>query len=285
VAVAAFCAGSHTTPCFAILTCRPKDELLEKPLGRLQKSAAPQLDKKQQRLKGKPAAAATATNDSAAAPLFVGLHAGPSPAFPVLDATSVTNEEAWADGRLLRVGEQQYRVDLNPPLLDQVVLHGRPFVGIPLVPAVQLHFADEAACQWQWQRQAPGGAWQPLPGATRRRYVPLPEDAGCLLRVQCTPGRHVWATEDAAAAGTGAAGAAGAAGRKQELVVLGAAGWAQCSPVEVPPSPAAAAPRHELTQQATSPPLLRVVTYNILADQYAATETAKNVIFAHCPPQ
>jgi 2',5'-phosphodiesterase len=28
-----------------------------------------------------------------------------------------------------------------------------------------------------------------------------------------------------------------------------------------------------------------VVTYNILADQYAATDAAKNVIFAHCPPQ
>lgn len=53
----------------------------------------------------------------------------------------------------------------------------------------------------------------------------------------------------------------------------------------LPPSPAAAAPRHALTQQPTASPDLRVLTYNILADQYAATETAKNVIFAHCPPQ
>ncbi|KFM23754.1 2',5'-phosphodiesterase 12 [Auxenochlorella protothecoides] len=35
--------------------------------------------------------------------------------------------------------------------------------------------------------------------------------------------------------------------------------------------------------EATVPPRLRVVSYNILADQYAATERAKSVLFGHCP--
>lgn len=68
-------------------------------------------------------------------------------------------------------------------------------------------------------------------------------------------------------------------------MVLGAPGCAECGPVAVPPAPAAAAARHAFTAQPTAPPELRVVTYNILADQYAATDAAKNVIFAHCPPE
>ena len=130
-------------------TCRsrrPKDELLEKPLGRLQKSAAPQPDRQQKRQKGKSAAdggagAGGAAPAAAAAPPaapFVGLHAGPSPEHPVLDAGAITNEEAWRQGRLLRIGEATYRVELNPPFVDRVELHARAFVGIPLVPAVQV---------------------------------------------------------------------------------------------------------------------------------------------------
>lgn len=133
----------------------------------------------------------------------------------------------------------------------------------------QLHFAEEGECRWQWHRQpASGGAFEPLPGATGRRYWPLPEDAGCRLRVECTPARH-----DAAAASGG-----------KELV-LGVPMAAECGPVEVPPVPAAAEARHALTAERTASPQLRVVTYNILADQYAGTDTARDVIFAHCPPE
>lgn len=32
-------------------------------------------------------------------------------------------------------------------------------------------------------------------------------------------------------------------------------------------------------------PCFRVASYNILADQYAATDRAKTVLFAHCPPE
>ncbi|KAL4445318.1 hypothetical protein ABPG77_011143 [Micractinium sp. CCAP 211/92] len=259
---------------------RPKDELLEKPLTRLQKSAAPPIDRQQRRAaqKGKDGGAA----DAAALPQppFVGLHAGPSVETPVLDAGSLTNEQAWRQGRLLRIGDAQYRVELNPPLLDRLELHARPFVGIPLMPVVQLHFADEAACQWRWYRQRAGGEWEPIVGAASRRFTPRPEDEGCRLRVECTPGRLAASPVDASPSAL-----AGSSGGADAELALGTPGAAECGPVAVPPSPAAAAPRHALTQQPTVPPELRVLTYNILADQYAATETAKNVIFAHCPPQ
>lgn len=134
---------SSTRPwsCLSSCLCRPKDELLEKPLTRLQKSAAPPIDRQQRRAaqKGKDGGAA----DAAALPQppFVGLHAGPSVETPVLDAGSLTNEQAWRQGRLLRIGDAQYRVELNPPLLDRLELHARPFVGIPLMPVVQVRLA------------------------------------------------------------------------------------------------------------------------------------------------
>ncbi|PSC75583.1 2, 5 -phosphodiesterase 12 [Micractinium conductrix] len=251
---------------------RPKDELLEKPLGRLQKSAAPQQDKQARRQAGKKPNAAAADSAGGAGPAaaeaspFVGLHAGPSETHPVLDAGVVTNEEAWRHGRLLRVGGTQYQVVLNPPFLARMEVHAAAFVGIPLMLVVQLHFAEEEACRWAWYRQQPGSAaWEPIPGVTSRRYTPAPEDVGCHLRVECTPARP--------------------SSEPGEEAVLGEGGFADCGPVGVPPAPAAVAPRHALTRQQTAAPELRVVTYNILADQYAATETAKNVIFAHCPPQ
>ena len=107
---------------------------------RLQKSAAPQPDKRQKggRQAAATAAAAAAAAGADAASPFVGLHAGPSADHPVLDAAALTNEQAWVQGRLLRIGEAEYAVEVNPPLLDRVELHARPFVGIPLVPAVQV---------------------------------------------------------------------------------------------------------------------------------------------------
>ena len=34
----------------------------------------------------------------------------------------------------------------------------------------------------------------------------------------------------------------------------------------------------------TDPPVVRVLTYNLLADQYAASDYAKAHLFAHCHP-
>ena len=56
-------------------------------------------------------------------------------------------------------------------------------------------------------------------------------------------------------------------------------------PVQRGPAVTAGAHRHPLTAQPLGPPGLRVVTYNILADQYVATEHAQNVLFAYCPPE
>jgi hypothetical protein len=113
------------------------------------------VDRQQKRQKGKqavvaapsaqalpPGAAAAAA--SGAGP-FVGLYAGPSEQHPVLDAAAVTNEEAWRQGRLLRIGDDSYEIELNPPLLDRIELHARPFVGIPLVPTFQVRALEPSS--------------------------------------------------------------------------------------------------------------------------------------------
>jgi 2',5'-phosphodiesterase len=43
--------------------------------------------------------------------------------------------------------------------------------------------------------------------------------------------------------------------------------------------------RHALTAAPLPPTGLRVVTYNILADQYAASDYARSVLFSYCPQQ
>lgn len=58
------------------------------------------------------------------------------------------------------------------------------------------------------------------------------------------------------------------------------------TPVVVPqPEGAAGIGRHHLTSVPLARPGLRVVSYNILADQYSGTEAARNVLFRNCPAE
>jgi 2',5'-phosphodiesterase len=264
---------------------RPKDELLERPLARLQRGAAPPPPRR------RPGAAAA--DAPAEPPLpFVGLHAGATPDTPLLDPAAVTNEAAWRGGRLLRVGDAAFAVSLNPPAADALRIHPGAFVGVPLAPVPELQFAELEACEWAWARRAPGAArraggaggaggkkgkkgaasaappadaeagWEPIPGAAARSYAPAPGDAGFTLRATCTPGRRA------------------TSGARER----GAPVSAEAGPVAAPPAPPAGAARAAATALATVAPRVRLVCYNLLADQYAATARAKEVLFAHCPP-
>jgi 2',5'-phosphodiesterase len=282
---------------------RPRNEPLEKSLARIQKSAEPQGDKKRQRRnQTRPSSqqqqqqqsfetrvAAPEPPSQSAGSLFVGLHSGSTPLDPLIDPGKTTNEEAWKPGHLLRVGDASYVVELNPPIVQGLEAHGQLFVGIPVVPTPKLLFADVQRCTWQWQRRVSEQAtatddsraapttsseWSLIPGATGRAYTPREADEGCILRVLCTPARrHDGACEFDAANG--------------ENILFGDPLLSnEFGTVKRPPSNGGAGRgRHELTRDYLASPHVRVVTYNVLADQYAATESAKNVIFASCPPQ
>ncbi len=57
----------------------------------------------------------------------------------------------------------------------------------------------------------------------------------------------------------------------------------ETDPVTAGPAFTPAAQRHAHTSTPLAPPGVRVVTYNILADQYASTDYAQEHLFAYCP--
>jgi 2',5'-phosphodiesterase len=96
-------------------------------------------------------------------------------------------------------------------------------------------------------------------GGRSASYAPAPADVGHELRVIVTPGAP-----------------GGARGEPAAAAVAGA--------VEPGPAARAADERADAVPTWTTPPRLRVVTYNLLADQYAASDYAKAHLFNHCPP-
>lgn len=104
-----------------ILT-RPKEELLDKPLGRILKSAyPPQANSRGGKKRQADAAAAAPAPEASQAEPAVVLHEGPSLDSPLLDPATTTNAEAWTQhGRLLVVGEQRFVVELNPPFVERL---------------------------------------------------------------------------------------------------------------------------------------------------------------------
>lgn len=249
---------------------RPKEELLEKPLARLLANlSAPGKGKKH---KGR---SQQATDPSSAQPASASVAVLAGLTQPSLDASSVTNEAAWVTGHVLQLGEARLPILRNPPLTAKLDVYGDAFVGIPLVPVPQLLFADEDACSWEWEVQRPpASVWTRVGGdpacsagrGVQRTYIPTPEDVGALVRVRCTPGRR---------------GKGGAAPTWGEAALAVAGGRVQPHPATQPGPAKVRIPPARL--EATVPPRLRVVSYNILADQYAATERAKSVLFGHCP--
>ena len=298
---------------------RPKDEPLEKTLSRMARSALPAAARKGgkvQQKKGPTAAAAagsaavvekqggtaTATTTAeqliAATALFPPTSSSSSPPRPIPGETP--NGDAWplAAGGTLRVGERAFSIIVNPPTVLRLSLSAAaPLSGLPLSPAVDALFADRGAARHAWFRRhrlGEGGAtdahaWEEIEGETGAAFVPRSEDVGCFLKVVVTPARRREAPSSSAAA-----------------LVLGAPVAAESS---VPVSQGPALPpwhgrvkeeekegaggneARNRTSSFSAPRFsaasnrLRVVTYNLLADQYAASDYAKSHLFSHCHPR
>lgn len=188
--------------------------------------------------------------------------------------------------RSLQVGPFWYDIVYNPPIVDKLALPARPMAGFPVLPAATLQFSDAGACQWRWLRRpaaAPAAAAWEDTGCREMMFTPQNGDIGCALRVECRPGRFV-APAGAPPAGAASSHPSGA----HSGVLLGEAAIADVGPVSHGPeataarlrAPAAAKPPAPLPG---APPAFRIMTYNILADQYAASDYAKTVLFNYCP--
>jgi len=309
---------------------RPITELLEKPLARLRANLAPE--------KGKKVKKKAKTQDSAAPVEQAGSAQGEDLRVELYedeDATrlipgSTRNQEAWTRGSVLRLGPQLFELTLNPPTVESLSLQRFAMVGYPLLPTLNLSFCHPGATQWKWSRHAKregelGERWEDT-GCREMRYTPTEADLGCMLRVECLPGR--WdegqhhhhggpgssdntnsncsivensgncanssssssgndgiscSTADAAAAV--AAGSSSREGHQHHL--QGEVVAALTGPVGAgPPSPAAEV-RVPGDSGATPvmAPGFRVMSYNILADQYAGTAYAQQVLFDYCPTE
>lgn len=249
---------------------RPKDEALEKPLARIKASVLPN-DKKQKRKKGQQGDVSQAQQElqQQLDALTVALYEDEAGTRQIDSSTS--NVDAWPSARLLRVGQDLFEILVNPPIVESISLPGFPMVGYPVLPVYSLAFADEDACAWRWLRRRSSGdagassgagataaEWEDT-GCREVCYTPTPTDEGCSLRVECIPARG---------------GPAAASGEPLS---------ADAGPVRPGPELPAARSRHLAPPAPVAAPGFRVMSYNILADQYAGTAYAQKVLFNYCP--
>ena len=250
--------------------------------------------------------------------------------FPRIIPGSTRNQEAWTCASVLRLGPQLFELTLNPPTVESLSLQRFAMVGYPLLPTLNLSFCHPGATQWKWSRHAKregelGEGWEDT-GCRAMRYSPTEADLGCMLRVECLPGRwdegphhhHGTANSsdnsnskcgtaenlgngakssssssggDGISCNTGDVAAAVAAGSsssgEHQHLLQGEVLAALTGPVGAgPPSPAAEVRvRGDSGATAVTAPGFRVMSYNILADQYAGTAYAQQVLFDYCPTE
>lgn len=185
---------------------------------------------------------------------------------PVSEAA--TNAEAWQDGAELLVGNVIYRVERNPPICQELDLPRHVMAGFPVCPCIKLEFSDPDHSLFVWFKQQAKGEAGDSPGnpappqweevGHERVFTPAVGDIGMRLKVRCTPGDGQ------------------RSGESRELEVEG--------PVEAGPGACTFDERHLYTQRLTEEPVIRTVSYNLLADVYAQTEHARTVLFPYCAP-
>ncbi|MEW5308605.1 MAG: hypothetical protein WDW38_000550 [Sanguina aurantia] len=128
-------------------------------------------------------------------------------------------------------------------------------------------------------------------------YTPTPEDEGYVLRLEVTPG--VMHQRSQAGAGSSsvdshaAADSAGVAavastarvvpGSVEHVLWLGEPMSMETGIVAARPFPTSASMRAGHVSGPTVSPSLRILSYNILADQYAGSVYAQDVLFSYCP--
>ena len=186
---------------------------------------------------------------------------------------SLTNETAWKDGASLKIGAETFTVEVNPPTVKSLLLPENIMSGFPVMPYLELEFGGKQYCRYKWYKSTndsddqassvPASAkeilnWEEV--GNEFLYTPSVLDVGCYLKLTCAPG-NAKRVSDVTSEMT------------SSLTV--AAGPGFC-PFDA---------RHMYTKKQTADySTFRVVSYNILADNYAKDEFAQKVLFPYCPP-
>ena len=271
---------------------RPRDEPLEKALARLRAKTAPAPSKKDKRRQGKPSEEplmAQAASDPSSPSTTIALYLDLSSKVEVHPST--LGSQAWREGRVLQVGDELFSIVYNPPMVTGerglVMSSKRVIVGMPLTAHPYLLFADKDLSRFKWEvRAANGGSgsgsgsghepWVEVEGAAAGGavYRPSIDDLGKTLRVTCTPARRRSAADQ------------GGDEEDQEIIV-GESTSVESNPVEAGPEASVLSIRgpHRRPLNGDQRGHFRVMSYNILADQYAGSNYAQKVLFDYCPPR
>ncbi|RWS28781.1 2':5'-phosphodiesterase 12-like protein [Leptotrombidium deliense] len=193
----------------------------------------------------------------------------------VVDET-LPHSSAWRDGSILKVGENEYDVIVNAPVVKSLKLPKCLLAGFDIYPIVVVDFCDEDECKYFWYKRRSQlekkmakasnnessdssvghGGW--ILAAEGFSYKPDNGDIGRQVKLKCVPFRgDVEGVE----------------------VVLESKGVIEAGPGICPFEE-----RHAFTKDVTESNSFRFVSYNILADLYADSDHSRTVLFPYCPP-
>ncbi|KAF8563167.1 hypothetical protein P879_03208 [Paragonimus westermani] len=156
----------------------------------------------------------------------------------------------------------------NPARVKRCVLNTVPMVGCPVVPAIELENASLTMCEFVWF-VSESKDWPSDPCHFGFVFTPRSEHLGCHVRLAVCPRDE-----------TGRIGIV----RNRLTSELMFDRLVTCAwPVRAEPQQNFHMERFRATEKPVANNGFRVVSYNILAAQYACSDSARNQIFRHCP--
>jgi hypothetical protein len=93
------------------------------------------------------------------------------------------NSQAWRPPAALVVGACVLPIEFNPPTVEALEMPPRPAATFPVLPVLELMYADESACEWEWFRLAEGA---PVPASRAAAAARPPGEGTALERLECT---------------------------------------------------------------------------------------------------
>ncbi|GIY26765.1 2',5'-phosphodiesterase 12 [Caerostris darwini] len=183
----------------------------------------------------------------------------------------IKNVDAWTENAELKVNDHLYKVFENPPSVVLLNLPKSIMSGFPVYPIIELEYCSKEQCDFTWYRTVSEKSSVDLNKVVKFKnenwlmlsktylYITNDSDIGCKLKLSCIPknGEKIGLEEFAVSTNS----------------------------VEVGPEKCPFEYRHEFTKELSEPGRLRCVSYNILADLYADSDTARNDLFPYCPTE
>ena len=162
---------------------------------------------------------------------------------------------------------RRFFIVVEPPKVTDIVVYPRQMslVGYPII-ATGYSQLEDVDIEYLWYIEASHNTW--VLRGNGRVYTPSEADIGKQIKVYCTP-KYVTNAETKV-------------GRSAVHYLTGKVKTA--SPIS-PVSKILQTRQDFIQRQFRDAGQLRVVTFNVLADQYASTARAVNCLFSYCPPE